>query len=570
MIASLIDVTEALLPHLVAAPILLPLVSAAVMLFLGDSDRERKAKSAIGLMSCTLGLVVALLLLIYTALGAHGPVVATYSPGNWSYPFGITLVADGLSSLMLVLSQTLAVGAVCFAQARWQRAGVHFNALVQFQLMGVSGAFLTGDIFNLFVFFEIMLAASYGLLLHGSGAKRVRAGLHYVAVNLVASMLLLVGIAVVYGVTGSLSMADIAARLPGVPLADQGLLRAGAAVLAVGLLIKAGVWPLNFWLGPTYASAGAPVAAYFALMTKIGLYALVRLWTLTYPAAGDGSPTFGAEVLTWAGLVTLAIGALGMLATYRLDRLAAAAVIASAGTALAAVALGLPKLTAAALFYVVASTWAAAALFLLVELVERSRQGRLRDATTFDDLSLGHSMFVAQEFGDTPPPEVNLDEFERALVGTPISRALAALGLGLVCCTLMIAGLPPMAGFVAKVAMIQATLEALNVHQLTGGAGWVLIGLLVVSSLSALVGLTRAGVQMLWAPVNRPVPTVSLVEWLPIASLCAMGVLLALYAAPLMKITTDIADSLYTPSRYVQALERTVPVPRPAQTEGLP
>jgi len=562
ILSSLIDATAALLPHLVAVPILLPLASAALMLFIGDSDRGRKTKSAIGLASCVLGLLVALVLLLQTT---QGPVVLTYSPGNWTYPFGISLVADGLASLMLVLSQTLAIGAVCFAQARWQRAGVHFNAMFQFQLMGVSGAFLTGDIFNLFVFFEILLAASYGLLLHGSGGMRVRAGLHYVAVNLVASMLLLVGIAVVYGVTGSLSMADIAARLPQVPPGDQGLLRAGAAVLGVGLLIKAGVWPLNFWLGPTYASAGAPVAAYFALMTKIGLYALLRLWTLAYPGGSDVHPAFGAEVLAWAGLVTLAIGSLGMLATYRLDRLAAAAIIASAGTVLAALALGQAQLTAAALFYVVASTWAAAALFLLVELVERSRQGRLREATTFDDLSVGRSLFVAEEFGDTPPPEVNLDEFERALVGTPISRALAALGLGLVCCTLMIAGLPPMAGFVAKATLIQATLEALNLHRLAGAAGWTLIGLLVVSSLAALVGLTRAGVHMLWAPVDRPAPRVSVVEWLPIASLCGMGVLLALYAGHVMTITTGIAQSLYAPSGYIQALQRTVPVPSPTQ-----
>src|SRR5690606_17723548 len=200
--------------------------------------------------------------------------------------------------------------AALYGEARWARAGAYFHPLFQIQLMGLNGAFLTGDLFNLFVFFEVMLAASYGLHLHGSGWPRVRSGLHYIAVNLLASSLFLVGLAMLYGVVGTLSMADMAAKLPFVPQADRGLLHAGAAIFAVAFLTKAAIWPLNFWLVPAYTAASAPVAALFALMTNVGIYALLRLWTLFFSAEAGDSALFGAPALLYGGLVTVVFGAL--------------------------------------------------------------------------------------------------------------------------------------------------------------------------------------------------------------------------------------------------------------------
>ena len=181
--------------------------------------------------------------------------------------------------------------------------------------MGLSGAFLTADIFNLFVFFEILLAASYGLLLHGSGQPRVRASLHYVAVNLAASSLFLIGVSMIYGVTGTLNMAELAARLSGASVGNRHLIDAGASLLAVAFLIKAGAWPLNFWLVPAYSAATPPVAALFAVLTKVGVYALVRMWTLMF--AGGPLAGFGAGGLLTFGLITAALAALGMLASHR-------------------------------------------------------------------------------------------------------------------------------------------------------------------------------------------------------------------------------------------------------------
>ena len=274
---------------------------------------------------------------------------ATYRLGDWPVPFGIVLVADRLSALMLLLTSSLAAAAVVFSLARWHRAGAHFHSLFQFLLMGLNGAFLTGDLFNLFVFFELMLAASYGLALHGSGPVRVRAGLHYIVVNLAASLLFLVGVSLIYGVSGTLNMADLAARIPGIAAESRGLLEAGAAVLATAFLLKAGMWPLCFWLPTTYAAASPPVAAIFAIMTKVGAYIVLRLWLLLFGEGAGASAYFGGDVLLFGGLATVAFGAIGTLASQDLARLTAYSVLVSSGTVLAAIGMGEAGVTGGAL-----------------------------------------------------------------------------------------------------------------------------------------------------------------------------------------------------------------------------
>jgi multicomponent K+:H+ antiporter subunit D len=184
-----------------------------------------------------------------------------YSVGAWQPPFGIVLVVDRLSALMVLLTAIVALASQVYAGDGQDTAGPQFQALLQFQLLGINGAFLTGDLFNLFVFFEIMLAASYGLLLHGSGRLRVQAGLHYIAINLAASSLFLIGVSMLYGITGTLNMADLAQAIPNVSSADRGLLHTAAGILATAFLIKAALWPLNFWLTPAYAAASAPAPA---------------------------------------------------------------------------------------------------------------------------------------------------------------------------------------------------------------------------------------------------------------------------------------------------------------------
>src|SRR5690554_2084274 len=174
--------------------------------------------------------------------------------------------------------------------------------------MGLAGAFLTGDLFNLFVFFEVLLIASYGLMLHGAGAERLSAGFQYVVVNLAGSTLFLVAVGTLYAVTGTLNMADLAVKVPLVPEGDQALLRVGALLLLVVFAVKAALVPIHFWLPGTYANAPAPVAALFAIMTKVGAYSIIRVFTLAFGGDAGEDAWLAADWLLPAALVTLVIG----------------------------------------------------------------------------------------------------------------------------------------------------------------------------------------------------------------------------------------------------------------------
>lgn len=555
----------ALMPHLTMAPVLLPLVAACLLLMLGD--RRHKRKAALATLATVGNLAVAVFLMLSVAMEQAQPIgFGVYLPSNWDVPFGIVLVLDHLSALMLVVAAVVALMALLFAIARWHKAGAHFHVLLQLQIMGLNGAFLTGDLFNLFVFFEVMLAASYGLLLHGSGPSRVRAGLHYLAMNLLASSLFLVGAALIYGVTGTLNMADLAARIPAVPASDRALLHAGCAILAVAFLAKAALWPLNFWLAPAYTAASAPAAALFALLTKVGVYVLLRLSTLLFSPAAGASAGFGNSWLLWGGMATLAFGAIGMLSAQRPARLAAYAVIVSAGTLLAALGFGLPTLTAGALYYLPGSTFAVAAFFLLAELMDRSRQADPAAQRAPEDEE-DHLPFALAE--QEIKRDANLDDEEEVLVGRAIPASTAMLGLAFVCCALLLAGLPPLSTFVAKFAMLSALLHSADIGGEIAAPAWLFFGLLMGAGLLALIALSRTGMRFFWAPVDRSPPQLRLLEYMPIAVLVALCVGLALHAEGLLSYARDTAQLLYRPQGYIEAVLSTRPVATPTNAERL-
>ena len=361
---------SAWIDHLTIAPIVIPLLAATAMILIGE--RRRLVKAALGLAT-TLVLLALSAALLSMAVGTDGAAVRVYRLGNWPSLFAIVLVLDRLSALMLLLTSLLGLAALLFSVARWHRLGAHFHPLLQVQLMGLNGTFLTGDLFNLFVFFEVMLAASYGLVLHGPAALRVRAGLHYIAVNLTASLLFLVGVSAIYGVAGTLNMADLARRIPTIASEDRALLEAGAAILGVAFLVKAAMWPLGFWLPTTYGAASPPAAAILSILSKVGVYAVLRLWLLLFGEGGGPSAGFGASWLLAGGLLTIAFGCVAVLATANMARLAGASVLVSSGTLLAAIGTGQVGVTGGALFYLTSSILAIAALFLLIELLERDR-----------------------------------------------------------------------------------------------------------------------------------------------------------------------------------------------------
>jgi len=552
-----IEWARAAMPHLIVVPIVLPLAAAALMLFV--AERRRRLRASLSVLSCAAVLVVAIgLLLVVDERGAAA--VGVYLPANWPAPFGIVLAVDRLAAMMLFVTAVIALAALVFSVARWDRAGVYFHPLFQLQLVGVNGAFLTVDVFNLFVFFEILLAASYGLLLHGSGAARVRAGLHYIAVNLFASSLFLVGVAVLYGAAGTLNLADFAARIPQVAPADRPLLHAGAAILAVAFLAKAAMWPLNFWLVPAYSAAGAPVAALFAILTKVGVYAILRVWTLFFGIDAGESANWGGAALTWIGMTSLAVAAIGMLASHHPGRLAAWSVVISSATLIAAIGFARPALTAGALFYLIGSTFALAALFLLVELIDRARE--VEPKVPLDDVDpLPFSLEYIER------PDANLDEDETVLIGRTIPGALAFLGLAFILCALMIAGLPPMSGFLGKFAMLSSALApepelAMDPLAAPSVAALTMVAVLIGSGFLSLVAMSRAGIRYFWAPQERAAPRLRVIETLPIAALLALCALLTIRAEPVMRYTAYTAQALHQPAAYVRAVLTAQPVER--------
>lgn len=524
---------SALLPHLVIAPLVLPLLTAALLLMLGDS--HRRTRSVVNLASTSAGLVVAMVLL-WTVHDAGAGRVGVYLASNWEAPFGIVLVADRLAALMLVLVGVVSAASAIYAEANWARAGSYFHPLFQLQLLGLNGAFLTGDLFNLFVFFEVLLAASYGLQLHGTGWPRVRSGMHYIAINLLASSLFLIGLAVIYGVVGSLSMADVANKIALIPEGDRGLLHAGAAVLAVAFLIKAAIWPLNFWLVPAYTAASVPVAALFVLMTKVGFYALLRLWTLLFSAETGPSAFFGETFLLVAGLATLAFGAIGLLASIRLERIAAFSIVVSSGTLMAALGMNSPALSAAALFYLVSATLSAAALFLLVELVKRtSVEGQAQ-----------------RPLLEAPADEDdNLDDELVPLIGRAFPVSVAVLGLAFLICALLVAGLPPFSGFLAKVALLSATTASPTGLSMSA---WSLMGLLLLAGLFSTISLARAGIRHFWSKGGRFAPGLKAAEAGAVVVLLSVCVALSILADPVMRYTAATAHALHAPRPYIDAV----------------
>ncbi len=531
------------LQHLPVLPIVLPLVSGALLLFLPQS--RTVLRPSIALLT-TLAQVAIAAYMLYRlikpqpGLLEHG--VEVYVLGGWVAPYGIVLVVDRLSALMLALNAAIALPVHVYSLARWDRVGVHYHSLLQFLLMGLNGAFLTGDLFNLFVFFEILLAASYGLLMHGSNAVRVKAGLHYVAVNLAGSLIFLIGVALIYGVAGTLNMADLGARWAAMSGDDRSLFEAGAGILGIAFLIKAGVWPLNFWLPTAYTAASPPAAAMFAIMTKVGVYALLRMGSLF--AQPDAPAPFGGPWLFYGTVATIWFGIVGMLAARQLTRLVAFSVIVSSGTLLAVAALGIASATAPMLMYLIASVPAGTAFFLIAGMSERLRVNSVTE--TMAPQPTTYTAFMAGEPQESEHADNELDE-----VGVAIPAAMAFLGMAFVSCVILTTGLPPLVGFLAKFSMISALLgPAMDDSSMDA---WLLIVSLLAAGFAGLIALTNRGIRSFWS-TGRTTPTLRFSEAGPVAFLILLCVVMTIVAGPVMEYLDLAAQWLQDPGAYIQAV----------------
>ena len=523
--------------HFIIAPVILPaLIGGLIIMWMRHDMLLQRVFS-------TAGSVMLLGVALYLAFYASSGEVFVYRLGNWLAPFGIVLMLDRLAALMLVLGAFLGLVVQLYGiGSGWDRKGWHFHALWQFQMMGVMGAFLTGDAFNLFVFFEVLLIASYGLMIHGGGALRLRAGVQYVIINLLGSTLFLAALGTLYAVTGTLNMADMAVKVAQMPAEDTALLRTGAVLLMLVFAIKAALVPLHFWLPSTYANAPGPVSALFAIMSKVGIYAIIRFYTLVFP--GDGLvENLIADMLLPAALITLVLGQIGVLGGRNLGRVAAMSAVASIGTLVIAVAMFTPASISAALYYTIHSTLSAAALFLIVDMIAARRGGELwltlRPAIR--DSGLIAAMFFA--------------------------TAIA------------VAGMPPLSGFIGKLLVLDVTRP---------DPWWVGIwSTILVTSLFAIVGFGRAGSTLFWLPFqmqraeqpveearDHPHPTGPIKPKLepaehiqdindavsPALAFVSVGallfglVLLTVFARPVLEMTDSIAEQLFDPAPYVSSV----------------
>ncbi|MBB4127633.1 multicomponent K+:H+ antiporter subunit D [Xanthomonas translucens] len=516
--------------HLVILPILIPLLGAALSLFVEHRRYGRHVRRAVAWTA--MAALAATVLALFVRAGDGQ--VQVYLLGDWPSRLGIALMADRLSAWMLLTTTLLAAACLLHACAGWDRRAPHFHALFQFQLVGLNGAFLTGDVFNLFVFFEVMLIASYGLLLSGGRGLRLRVGFHYVVFNVTSSTLFLIALGLLYALLGSLNMAELSQRIAQAPPENLRLIKATFGLLLLVFCAKAALLPLYLWLPETYARAPAAVAALFVVMTKVGLYAVLRVSTLILGNQAQTLDGYGRDWLLWLGIGTLLLAALGVLAAVRLRVLVGYLVIVSAATLFVAFALDAPGTLGAGLYYLAHSSFVAAALFLIADLIRRRRG----DASDRKEV-------IAPLPGKTVP------------------------GVLFLVAAVSVAGLPPLSGFLAKVAILGAT-PAANV-----GPVWAAV---LLSSLMVIMGLTRAGVRLFWrvpgdqridddSIEQRPQPQPRKARARPLETaatllLLGYGVAMTVAAGPMLRYTEAAAAQLLRPADYATELRATAPALR--------
>ncbi|MGA5300170.1 Na+/H+ antiporter subunit D [Nucisporomicrobium flavum] len=497
---------------LVPLPVIMPLLGAAVTLLL---RRRPVLQRAVSVLVLSATLVVAVLLLASTATGAP----LTVAVGGWAAPLGIVLVADRLAALMLVVSAAVTLCVLVYSIGQGMADGddavpvAVYHPAYLILTAGVTNAFLAGDLFNLYVGFEILLAASYVLITIGATRSRIRTGTTYVVVSLLSSLIFLTAIGLIYAATGTLNLAQLAGRLDALP---DGLQLGLQSMLLLAFGIKAAVFPLSAWLPDSYPTAIAPVTAVFAgLLTKVGVYAIIRTQTLLFP---DG-PAGG--VLLVAALLTMTVGILGAVAQSDIKRLLSFTLVSHIGYMLFGIGLASSAGLSGAIFYVVHHIVVQTTLFLAAGLIER-RGG----TTTLDRLG-------------------------------GLARLTPVLGVLFFVPALNLAGIPPFSGFLGKLGLLQAGVDA-------GGAlAWVLVAGSVVTSLLTLYAIGRVWNLAFWrtphasmpadggARAGRALPRLMVGATL---ALVVLGTGLTVVSGPLFDITSRAATELRERQPYVHAV----------------
>ncbi|MDQ2075366.1 monovalent cation/H+ antiporter subunit D [Marinimicrobium sp. ABcell2] len=494
--------------HWITLPIMLPLCTGVALIFMARAHLD--AKRAVSLISALLSIPVTAVLLIQAGAGEY----QVYAVGNWQPPYGIALVLDRFAAMMLMMTSILGLLALLYGIRSDDKGGRNYHALFHFQLMGLQGAFLTGDLFNLFVFFEITLISSYGLLMHGAGPERTRASLHYVILNLAGSALFLIGVGTLYGVLGTLNLADLAIRISEVAPEDAPLVLAAGLILLVVFGLKAAMLPLYFWLPNAYSSASPSVASLFAIMTKLGIYSILRVHGLLFgPEAG----VLENAISTWLwpiALLTMIFGAIGVLGARTLKRVVSYLVIVSVGTVLAIVATDDLATWSGGLYYLIHSTFITAALFLLADIISNQR-GQAKDY-----------LKPAQPL-----------------------RQPRLLGSIFFIAAVSVAGLPPLSGFISKASILQASAGSSFAPAL-----WLI---LLAAGLITLVSMSRAGSTIFWShsdDSNEGTRRADKTKLGVALLLLLVSPLMTVYGEALLSYCQATAEQLRDTSGYIDAV----------------
>ncbi|MPY92882.1 MAG: Na+/H+ antiporter subunit D [Acidimicrobiia bacterium] len=492
--------------NLVVVPIVLPLIGAALSILAG---RSRLAQRIISITILSAVTVVAVVLLV--VVDRDGTVVSR--AGGWEAPLGITLVVDRFSAIMVAVGSVVLLAVLLYAvgQPGAERNHVGFQSVYLILAAGVSASFLTGDLFNLFVAFEMMLTASYVLITLGGKREQVQSGMTYVVISLVASALFVTTIALIYAATGTVNLADLAGKMAELP---PSLRSAFSVMLLVVFGIKAALFPLFFWLPDSYPTAPSPVTAVFAgLLTKVGVYAIIRTQTLLFPP--DTRP--GTLILTLAGL-TMVFGILGAIAQGDVKRILSFNIVSHIGYMVMGLGLFSVAGLAAAVFYTVHHIVAKTTLFLTGGLIEH----------------VGGSSELSRVGG--------------------MVRTAPVVAVLFIVPALSLAGIPPLSGFVPKFALVDAGLAS---------GEYLIVAVSLLVSLLTLFSLIKIWSGVFWNPAEQP-PEATVHEVgrlggpalmvLPTAALTVLGVAIAAGAGPLYDLSQRAATDLLDPSGYIHAV----------------
>lgn len=487
--------------NLAVYPILIPLVAAIIQLFFAKNTYVQRA---LGVISSALVLVVVIYL--YQLVRTEG--IQVYEMGNWYAPFGIVIVADLLACFMLFLSglASLAMSAYSLADIDKDREKFFHFPLFQFLLMGINGAFLTGDIFNLFVMYEVMLMASYVLLSHGSEARQLRGSLHYVMINLFGSTFFLFGVGLLYGITGTLNMADIAVAVQTADPETQSMLTAISMMFFVVFGVKTALVPLFFWMPDAYPQPPVATAAMFAaIMTKVGVYSITRTFTLMFP--GD---EFTLTVIKVVAVSSMLIGVLGAIAQTNFRRLLAFHSVSQVGFMVLGVGFFTPMGLAGSIYFVMHHSMIKSSLFLCSGIAERLT-GK-RDIKKMGGIIEGHPFYSALFL-------------------------IAAFSL---------AGLPPFSGFFAKLILLFAGAELQE---------YIYIAAILVGGFLTLFSMVKIWQLAYWGKREPKLNTVNVGSFVwGIIILVGMSIVLAIMVQPVYDMVHEAAEQLLDPSQYIEAV----------------